>query len=134
MTGWSKARAPGLETFEAIAAEAYAGLPAAFREATGDVLIAVADFPDADTVEDMKLGSGFDILGLFEGVGLTERSESEMPALPNRVWLYRRPILDYWAEHDEELGHVIRHVLIHELGHHFGFSDADMDRLETMAG
>jgi predicted Zn-dependent protease with MMP-like domain len=100
---------------------------------TGEVLLIVADFPDEETERAMRLESPFDILGLFQGVGLTERSFSDLPAEPNRVFLYRRPILDYWAEHDEALGDIVRHVLIHEIGHHFGLSDEDMDRIEAAA-
>ena len=78
--------------------------------------------------------SDADLLGLFQGVGLPQQSPSDVARLPNLIWLYRRPILDYWAEHEETLGHIIRHVLIHEIGHHFGLSDADMEAIEAGAG
>ena len=84
-----------------------------------------------DYVAEMKLESEFDILGLFQGVGLPFQSDVVPSPLPNMVWLYRRPILDYWAEHDETLGHIITHVLVHEIGHHFGLSDDDMESIEA---
>jgi predicted Zn-dependent protease with MMP-like domain len=82
----------------------------------------------------MQAQSEFDLLGLFQGVGLPHRSSQDIAPMPNLIWLYRRPILDYWAEHDESLGHIVRHVLIHEIGHHFGLSDADMEAIEASAG
>ena len=82
----------------------------------------------------MGAASEFDLLGLFQGIGLPFRSNDDIARLPNMIWLYRRPILDYWAEHEETLGHIVRHVLIHEIGHHFGLSDADMEAIEAQAG
>ena len=73
------------------------------------------------------------LLGLFHGTGLPFRSNDDIARLPNMIWLYRRPILDYWAEHDETIGHIVRHVLIHEIGHHFGLSDDDMEAIEASA-
>ena len=81
----------------------------------------------------MRAETEFDLLGLFQGVGLPFRSESAPMQMPNMIWLYRRPILDYWAEHNEALGDIVRHVLIHEIGHHFGLSDAAMDAIEQAA-
>ena len=78
-------------------------------------------------------GAPFDLLGLFEGRGISERFTVETGEMPNRIRLYRRPILDYWAENDETLGDIITHVLIHEIGHHFGLSDEDMERIEASA-
>ena len=125
--------APSLEELDALAAEAYARLPKAFHELTGNVVIRVEDFPDDDVLADMKAGE-FDLLGLFQGLGLAHGEEmAHTGALPNMVFLYRRPILDYWAEHKEALGAIVTHVLIHEIGHHFGLSDADMERIESEA-
>jgi predicted Zn-dependent protease with MMP-like domain len=94
----------------------------------------VQDFPEDDVLDDMKAQSEFDLLGLFQGTGLAQGEElAHTGTLPNMVFLYRRPILDYWAEHHETLGNVITHVLIHEIGHHFGLSDADMTRIEEQA-
>ena len=128
---WGAVRAPSLDDMEAIAADAFRRLPENFRALCDGVIIRVEDFPTADVVAEMKLESEFDILGLFQGVGLPFRSESAPMQIPNMVWLYRRPILDYWAEHDEALGTIITHVLVHEIGHHFGLSDDDMEAIEA---
>ena len=128
---WRAVRALSLDDMEAIAADAFRRLPENFRALCEDVIIRVEDFPTADVVTEMKLESEFDILGLFQGVGLPFRSESAPMQMPNMVWLYRRPILDYWAEHEEALGTIITHVLVHEIGHHFGLSDDDMEAIEA---
>ena len=110
-------------------------MPDEFRALIGDIQIRIADFPDDDVIKEMKLESEFDILGLFQGVGLAHDSLSaETGRLPNMIWLYRRPILDYWSERDDSLGAIVSHVLIHEIGHHFGLSDADMEAVEAAAG
>jgi predicted Zn-dependent protease with MMP-like domain len=128
---WRAVRALSLDDMEAIATDAFRQLPDTFRALCEDVIIRVEDFPTADVVAEMKLESEFDILGLFQGVGLPFRSENAPMQMPNMVWLYRRPILDYWAEHDEALGTIITHVLVHEIGHHFGLSDEDMEAIEA---
>ncbi|HRK25640.1 MAG TPA: metallopeptidase family protein [Beijerinckiaceae bacterium] len=129
---WPAARAPSLETFEVMAAAAFDRLPAGFRKLCEGVIIQVADFPDDETMDDMQLETPFDILGLFRGIGLAQApAMMETGQFPNMIWLYRRPILDYWAEHDETLGKIITHVLVHEIGHHFGLSDADMEAIEA---
>jgi predicted Zn-dependent protease with MMP-like domain len=126
--------APSLEELDALAADAYARLPEALHELTGNIVIRVEDFPDDDVLSDMKAESEFELLGLFQGLGLAHGEEmAHTGALPNIVFLYRRPILDYWAEHKEALGSIVTHVLIHEIGHHFGLSDADMERIESEA-
>lgn len=131
---WLETRAPDLDDFEAMAAKAYAGLPEDFRALTGDIEIRVADFPDDEALDALGLESPFDLLGLFQGVGLAHDSAvARTGQMPNRIWLYRRPILDYWSEHDETLGDVVAHVLIHEIGHHFGLSDDDIDEIEARA-
>ena len=137
MTGfadrWRAAAPPSLAEIEALAQEAYARLPNEFRAMCQDLVIRVEDFPTDEVLESMHLESEFDLLGLFQGVGLPQQSHGDVARLPNMVWLYRRPILDYWAEHDESLGHIVRHVLIHEIGHHFGLSDDDMEAIEAAA-
>ncbi|MCE4224008.1 Zn-dependent protease [Methylobacterium sp. C25] len=133
MSDRSHERAPSLAEIEAIAEEAFAGLPFAFRRLCAGVRIHVDDFPDDATLDEMNCESEFDLLGLFRGVGLAQSGEPTTGQMPNAVWLYRRPLLDYWAEHDETLGHLVTHVLIHEIGHHFGLSDGDMDRIEAQA-
>ncbi len=132
---WSLLTPPGLDVFEDMARAAFETLPATFRALTGDVLFAIADFPDADMLDELGLESEFDLLGLFEGAGLTEMGDSpETGTLPNRIWLFRRPILDFWAEEETEvLGDIVTHVLVHEIGHHFGLSDADMEAIEAEA-
>jgi predicted Zn-dependent protease with MMP-like domain len=128
---WRRLTAPSLAEVEALAAEAYARLPERFRNLCQGLVIRVEDFPDTDVVESMKLESDFDLLGLFQGVGLPFQSESMPELMPNMIWLYRRPILDYWAEHEDSLGEIITHVLVHEIGHHFGLSDEDMEAIEA---
>ena len=110
--------------------EAFAGLPAEFRALTGDLVFLVQDFPAEDVIEDMELETEFDILGLFQGPDLAAREGGAHAPEPTMIFLYRRPILDYWAEHGEALGHIVRHVLIHEVGHHFGLSDEQMEAIE----
>ncbi len=101
----------------------------------GDLVIRIEDFPTTEILDEMKAETEFDILGLFQGTGLAHGPATPQSGMfPNMVFLYRRPILDYWAEHDEELGAVVTHVLVHEIGHHFGLSDEDMYRLEAEAG
>jgi predicted Zn-dependent protease with MMP-like domain len=122
--------APTLSDIEELARQSYAELPADFRALTGEVVITVADFPAADVQAEMKAGP-FDLLGLFHGIGLAQDGATpETGRMPNMVFLYRRAILDYWAEHDETLGAIVTHVLVHEIGHHFGLSDEDMYGIE----
>lgn len=132
-TDWASVRAPSLDEIEAMARDAFADLPASFRALSAGVAIHVDDFPDDDTLAEMGCESEFDLLGLFRGVGLAQAGEVVTGQMPNQVWLYRRPLLDYWAEHDETLGHLVTHVLVHEIGHHFGLSDADMEAIEAQA-
>ena len=114
-----------------MAHEIFERLPKAFRQLCEGLIIRVDDFPTDEVLDEMEAESEFDLLGLFVGVGLPFRSHEDIARLPNMVWLSRRPILDYWAEHDESLGHIVRHVLIHEIGHHFGLSDDDMEAIEA---
>ena len=116
---------------EAMAHEIFERLPKTFRDLSEGVIIRVDDFPTDEVLDEMDAESEFDLLGLFVGVGLPFRSNEDIARLPNMIWLYRRPILDYWAEHEETLGHIVRHVLIHEIGHHFGLSDDDMETIEA---
>ena len=126
--------APSLSDIEELAAQAYAELPQGFRDLCGDILITVADFPTEDVQKDMEAGP-FDLLGLFQGIGLAQDGAiPETGRMPNMIFLYRRAILDYWAEHEETLGAIVTHVLVHEIGHHFGLSDDDMYAIEDKAG
>jgi predicted Zn-dependent protease with MMP-like domain len=131
---WRPVKAPSLAELEILASEVFAHLPQKFRDLCAGVVIQVDDFPTDEVLEEMQAETEFDLLGLFQGVGLPFRSESAPVQMPNMIWLYRRPILDYWAEHDETLGAVVRHVLVHEIGHHFGLSDDDMAAIEKAAG
>jgi len=127
------AKAPSLAELEILAGEIFRNLPKQFRDLCTDVVIQVDDFPTDDVLKTMRAETEFDLLGLFRGVGLPFRSESAPVQMPNMIWLYRRPILDYWAEHNDTLGDIVRHVLIHEIGHHFGLSDAAMEAIELAA-
>jgi len=113
-----------------IAEEAYRRLPDKFRALCDGLVIQVEDFPTEDVLDELKAETEFDLLGLYHGIDLSRQSVMDAAALPEMVFLYRRPILDYWAEHEETLGAVVTHVLVHEIGHHFGLSDADMERIE----
>jgi len=130
---WRPRKAPSLEELEVLTREVLARMPEKFRALCEGLVIRVDDFPDDDVLDEMNLESEFDLLGLFHGVGLPFRSESSPVQMPNMIWLYRRPILDYWAEHDETLGEIVAHVLVHEIGHHFGMSDEDMEAIEQAA-
>ncbi|HEX7968435.1 MAG TPA: metallopeptidase family protein [Stellaceae bacterium] len=122
---------PSLGDLDALAERALATIPAELKRHLGRVVIRVVEFPDAETEEEMELDSPFDILGLYRGVALPRKSVSDVRAEPDLIFLYRRPLLDYWCETGEDLYDLVRHVLIHEIGHHFGFSDEDMDRIEA---
>ena len=124
---------PSLADLEALAARALATLPRRFKRHLGPVVVRVEEFPDRQTERAMRLDSPFDILGLYRGVALPLKSVSDPRPQLDMIFLYRRPILDYWCETGEDLFGVVRHVLIHEIGHHFGFSDDDMERIENSA-
>ena len=128
---WIDQKAPSLTELEVLAHAIFERLPSRFRELCEDVVIRVDDFPTDEVLDELEAESEFDLLGLFQGTGLPHQSHSDVARLPNMVWLYRRPILDYWAEHEETLGDVVRHVLVHEIGHHFGLSDDDMADIEA---
>ena len=131
VTAWSELKAPSLEEMEVLAHAIFERMPPEFRSLCEGLVIRVDDFATDEVLESMEIENEFDLLGLFQGVGLPFQSHSDPSPMPNMIWLYRRPILDYWAEHDETIGHIIRHVLIHEIGHHFGLSDDDMERIEA---
>ena len=132
---FSAAQAPSAGDIDALAHAAFAELPAAFRRLCDGLVIQVVDFADDETLDEMGAESEFDLLGLFRGRGLPHRpAVPETGALPNMIWLYRRPLLDFWCEGEDTLGAVVRHVLVHEIGHHFGLSDADMAAIEASTG
>ena len=121
---------PSTDDLEAIARATLRALPAPFAEHLGDVVLLVEDFADEETLEAMGIEDPFELTGIYEGVPLTERSVEQSGTLPDRVRLFRRPILDEWADGNDTLEHLVAHVLIHEVGHHFGLSDEDMHALE----
>ncbi|MGQ0457243.1 MAG: metallopeptidase family protein [Hyphomicrobium sp.] len=130
---WQTAAAPTLADFEALAQSAWERLPATFRQVAGDLVIRIEDFATDEVLDDLEIEDPYDLTGLYQGVNLQKQSVLDAPRDPDMVFLYRRPILDEWASGDEELGHLIAHVLIHEIGHHFGFSDDDMETVEADA-
>jgi predicted Zn-dependent protease with MMP-like domain len=123
-------RPPSVAEIEKLAERALAAIPPEIKQHLGPVLIRVEEFPDEETEAEMGLESPFDILGLYRGVALPHKSVSDPRPNIDMVFLYRQPILDYWCETGEDLEGIVRHVLIHEIGHHIGFSDADMERIE----
>ncbi|WP_297844771.1 metallopeptidase family protein [uncultured Roseibium sp.] len=133
-SSWTERKAPDLEDFEAMASEILSGLPDDLLLRCGHLQISLADYAPDDVLDELRIEDPHDLLGLFEGQGLNEGEETVMTGqMPNRIWLFRRPILDYWAAMEETLGDVVAHVLIHEIGHHFGLSDQDMERIEAAA-
>jgi len=131
---WQTVKAPGLADFEALAMAAFRRLPKRFRALCEDLVIRVDDFATDEVLDHLHAETEFDLLGLFQGVGLPFRQDSAPFQMPNMIWLYRRPILDYWADHDETLGAIVTNVLVHEIGHHFGLSDDDIAAIEREAG
>jgi len=131
---WRSRMAPTLADIEIMAREAFATLPQTFRSLCEDLVIQVEDYPGEDVLDGMGIDSELGLMGLFQGVGLPFRSETVSGEMPNMIWLYRIPMLVYWAEHEETLGAIITHVLVHEIGHHFGLSDDDIDAIEAAAG
>ena len=122
---------PDAETIETIARATIAGLPPAFREHLGDVVLLVEDFADDETLDALGIDDPYDLTGLYHGRPIGEKSSMESGALPDRIHLYRRAILDEWIATGVGLTELVRHVTIHEIGHHFGLSDADMHALEA---
>lgn len=125
---------PTLADIDALAQAAVERLPEAFRRFLGEVLLRVEDFPDADVIAEMGLESEFDILGLYQGRHVGLKGDVPTGALPDIIFLYRRPLLEEWCAGDDTLEALVTHVLVHEVGHHFGLSDADMERIEGVAG
>jgi predicted Zn-dependent protease with MMP-like domain len=128
---WGRKRAPDLGEFEELAALAWERLPPEFRALCSGVVIRIEDFAVEEVLRELGLESPFDLMGLYQGVSLDKKSVMDVPRGPDMVFLYRRALLDYWAEGNETLGHLVTHVLVHEIGHHFGLSDADMEHIEA---
>ncbi len=131
---WAAASAPTAGDIERLAEAAFARLPVEFKRLCEGLVIQVVDFPDEETLDEMGARTEFDLLGLFRGRGMAQRpAVDETGTLPNMIWLYRRPLLDFWCEGDDSLGAVVAHVLVHEIGHHFGLSDNDIAAIEAAA-
>ncbi len=130
---WKTAIVPTLAEFEAMAASAWERLAPEFREVCNDLVIRVEDFALEEVLDELDIESPFDLMGLYQGLSLDQKSVLDAPREPDMVFLYRRAILDYWTDGEETLGEIITHVLVHEIGHHFGFSDADMEDIESQA-
>lgn len=131
---WTDRLAPSLDDFAALAKAAFDGLPEEFRRLTGDVVFRVDDFATDEVLDSLGIEDPFELTGLYQGVDLSRRSVLDVGAQPSMVFLYRRPILDEWCERgDVALGELIEHVLVHEIGHHFGLSDDDIHRIEDEA-
>lgn len=130
---WRERQSPSLADFEAMAAEAWARLPQPFKDACGSVTIRVEDFATDEILDSLGIDSPFDLMGLYHGVSLDQKSVTDPQRMPDLVFLYRRAILDQWAETEDTLGHLVTHVLVHEIGHHFGLSDDDMEAIEQSA-
>ena len=134
LADWGPVGAPSAADIERLAETAFARLPEGFRRLCEGLVIQVVDFPDDETLDEMGAQTEFDLLGLFRGRGLSHRpAVEETGTLPNMIWLYRRPLLDFWCDGDESLGNVVTHVLVHEIGHHFGLSDDDIEAIEAAA-
>ena len=132
MTFPADALAPSLDDFARIARTAFDALPDPFRQLAGEAVIRVADFAEDDVLAELGIEEAFELTGLYQGVDLSRRSVLDPLPQPSMVFLYRRPILDEWAERGNvTLGELITHVLVHEIGHHFGLSDDDIDAIEA---
>jgi predicted Zn-dependent protease with MMP-like domain len=123
--------APSAAEIQALATKALAGIPDNLKRHLGAVAILVEDFPDDETIAEMALDSPFDLLGLYHGVSLDQKSIGDAPEDLDRIYLYRRPLLDLWCEGGDSLEDIVHNTLVHEIGHHFGLSDEHMDRLES---
>jgi predicted Zn-dependent protease with MMP-like domain len=129
---WREAPAPSLDDFAALALAAFEALPGDFRKLVGEVVVRIEDFADEEVLEALGIEDAFDLTGLYQGVDLASRSVLGPAAGAAMVFLYRRPILDEWADNGEvTLGELITHILVHEVGHHFGLSDDDIDAIEA---
>lgn len=131
---WEPREAPTLADFEQMASRAWDRLPGEFRQMCGDVVIRIEDFATEEVLDELGIENPFDLMGLYQGVSVDKKSVMDVPRGPDMVFLYRRAMLDYWSEGGETLGHLVTHVLVHEIGHHFGLSDEDMEAIETQSG
>ena len=131
--GLAALRAPDAAAIDAIARTVLAALPEAFARHLADVVIRIEEFAEDDVLDELGIADAFELSGLYTGRPLGEKSTADSGTLPDMIHLYRRPLLDEWAESGETLEALVAHVLIHEIGHHFGLSDADMHALERQS-
>lgn len=128
---WTDRTAPDLDMIEAMALAARDTLPEPFRTPASLVRLQIADWPPEEMLDEMRIEDAYNLTGLYDGIPMTEKSVTDMPDRPDTIWLFRRPILDEWAGRgDVGLGDLVAHVLIHEFAHHFGWSDADIARID----
>lgn len=131
MSDWAGRRAPGLDEIEAMAEAARTTLPAAFAAGARGIVLRVEDFASDEMLDEMEIEDGFDLTGLYDGIPLTQKSVMDQPIGPDVIWLFRRPILDEWAARgDIALGTLVAHVMVHEMAHHFGWSDDDIAAID----
>ena len=130
---WAELEAPSIEEIDALARRGFDRLPDEFKMLAADVVIRVQDLAPDDVLDTLGIEDALELMGLFQGVALAQQVTGRTGQLPNMIYLYRRAILDYWSDHHETLGAIVTHVLIHEIGHHFGLSDADMAKIERKA-
>ena len=122
--------APGIDDIERLAREAIARIPEPFASHLPDIILQVEDWPSRELLDDMGIGDPYELTGLYEGRPLGEKSVEDFAVLPDRILLFRRPLLDEWVETGVSLSDLVNHVVIHEVGHHFGLSDEQMDAIE----
>ncbi len=127
-------QAPDAALIERLAREALARIPEPFQSHLADVVLIVEDFADDETLAALGIEDPFDLSGLYHGRPVGEKSSMDSGALPDRIHLYRRPILDEWVDTGVPLAELVAHIVVHEVGHHFGLSDDDMHALEDSAG
>jgi len=128
---WTKTHAPDLAAIEALAEAARATLPEPYRAAALAVVLRIEDFAPDDILDEMEIEDALELTGLYDGIPLTQKSVMDQPDRPDTIWLFRRPILDEWAEREAQpLGSLVAHILVHELAHHFGWSDDDIASID----
>ncbi|MCQ0969094.1 metallopeptidase family protein (plasmid) [Paracoccus sp. TK19116] len=131
MSDWNGVEAPGNDDFLAMARDALATLPAEFAGHAQDVAIRIEDFAGEEVLDELQIDDPFELTGLYDGIPVTEKSVVDQPAGPDIIWLFRRPILDEWASRgDVALDDLVKHIVIHELAHHFGWTDEQIARID----